>query len=575
MSDPIILDPRRAEYWSRLLTSIPSVSGSADEASFADRLVPALAESPAFRSDRFSAWTIPVPGGREGLACVVALVRGRGRATVLLTGHFDTVPIDDYGDLQALALDPDSLKRGLLERLRRSASTAAEKRALADLEGTDYLPGRGLLDMKAGLGAGLAVMEAFATAASAPGAAQASAAETSAGDSSAARSEALGNLLFVAVPDEEVNSVGARAAAPGLAEIARAKGLDIVAAINLDATADDGDGRIGRSVALGTIGKILPSALVVGQATHAGYSFNGIGACAVAGGIAAEVEWSPELTDRTGGETGAGPTLLGMKDSKTVYNVTTPARVWLYWNVSTHRRSPADVLAALTGLVGRALAPLMDRLAGHRRAAGHAGDVPGFEVMTFDRLRAAVVGRDASARRALDGYAAEVARAGHSLPEQCRLITERLWDLSGRGHPAVILGFASVPYLPTSLGRDPNGAILEAAVHGAAEAIARRGGGGIVTPRFFLGISDMSFFGQADEADVAAIAANTPAWGRGLHWTKGHAFGGVPIVNAGPWGRDYHTVLERLHVPYAFTTLPELVADIALRVLGEHAACGA
>jgi arginine utilization protein RocB len=599
-SQRIFPDPRRAEYWSRLLTSIPSVSGSADEAAFAGRLVPALAEAPAFRSGRFSVWTIPVPGGREGLACVAALVRGRGRATVLLTGHFDTVPIDDYGDLQALALDPDPLKRGLLERLRRSASTAAEKRALADLEGPDYLPGRGLLDMKAGLGAGLAVMEAFAAAAAGrgageagaaeagaaeagaaeagaaeAGAAEAGAAEAGAAEAGAAEPEVIGNLLFVAVPDEEVNSVGARAAAPGLAELARAKGLDIVAAINLDATADDGDGRVGRSVALGTIGKILPSALVVGQATHAGYSFNGIGACAVAGGIAAEVEWSPELTDRTGSETGAGPTLLGMKDSKTVYNVTTPARVWLYWNVSTHRRSPADVLAALTGLVGRALTPLMDRLAGHRRAAGHSGDVPGFEVMTFDRLRAAVVGGDASTRRALDGYAAEVAREGHSLPEQCRLITERLWDLSGRGHPAVILGFASVPYLPTSLGRDPNGAILEAAVHGAAEAIARRGGGGIVMPRFFLGISDMSFFGQADEGDVAAIAANTPAWGQGLHWTKGHAFGGVPIVNAGPWGRDYHTVLERLHVPYGFTTLPELVAAIAIRVLGAHAASGA
>jgi arginine utilization protein RocB len=544
----IVPDPKRAEYWSRLLTSIPSVSGSADEAAFADRLVAALEQAPAFRSERFSVWTIPVPGGRDGLACVAALVRGRGRATVLLTGHFDTVPIDDYGDLQALALDPDPLKRGLLERLRRSASTAAEKRALADLEGPDYLPGRGLLDMKAGLGAGLAVMEAF------------SAAEG-----------AVGNLLFVAVPDEEVNSVGARTAAPGLAELARSKGLDIVAAINLDATADNGDGRTGRSVALGTIGKILPSALVVGQPTHAGYSFNGIGACAVAGAIAAEVEWSPELTDRTGGETGAGPTLLGMKDSKTVYNVTTPARVWLYWNVSTHRRSPADVLAAVTSLAARALAPLMDRLAGHRRAAGHAGEVPGFEVMTFERLRAAVVGGDAGARRALDDYAAEVAREGHMLPEQCRLITERLWDLSGRSHPAVILGFASVPYLPTSLGGGPNGAILEAAVRGAAEAIAGRCGGGIATPRFFLGISDMSFFGQADEADVAAIAANTPAWGHGLRWTRGQAFGGIPIVNAGPWGRDYHTALERLHVPYGFTTLPELVADIAMRVLAKQA----
>lgn len=61
----------------------------------------------------------------------------------------------------------------------------------------------------------------------------------------------------------------------------------------------------------------------------------------------------------------------------------------------------------------------------------------------------------------------------------------------------------------------------------------------------------MSFLGQADETGVPVIAANTPAWGAGLHWPEGPAFAGIPIVNAGPWGRDYHTVLERLHAQYA------------------------
>jgi arginine utilization protein RocB len=77
----------------------------------------------------------------------------------------------------------------------------------------------------------------------------------------------------------------------------------------------------------------------------------------------------------------------------------------------------------------------------------------------------------------------------------------------------------------------------------------------------------MSFLGQADESEVPAIAANTPAWGAGLHWPAGPAFAGIPIVNAGPWGRDYHTVLERLNAPYAFQVLPDLIAEIALDVL--------
>src|SRR5688572_8777119 len=254
--------PERVRHWSLEMTRLPSVSGSAEEAAFPQKLAAMLRVAPAFSRQPDNVWTIPVPGGRHQRACVAALVRGRGARTVLLTGHFDTVPIEDYGDLKSVAGESEALRQGLLQRLRAQAVTAAEKRALGDLAGGEYLPGRGLLDMKAGLAAGLAVLEAFA-----------------------ADPDREGNLLILTVPDEEVNSAGARAAAPALPEIARQHGLDIVAAINLDAIADDGDGALGRAVALGTIGKLLPSALVIGQPTHAGYSFSGLSACAMAGAL--------------------------------------------------------------------------------------------------------------------------------------------------------------------------------------------------------------------------------------------------------------------------------------------------
>lgn len=539
-------DPARAEYWARAMTALPSVSGSADEAAFAGRLVALLRAAPAFADQPDAVWTMPVPGGRHPRACVAALARGRGRRTVVLTGHFDTVPTDDYGDLQPLALDPDALARGLADRLARAVHSPAEIRARDDLATGDYLPGRGLLDMKGGLAAGLAVIEAFR-----------------------ANPDAQGNLLFLAVPDEEVNSAGARAAAPLLARAAAERGLDLVAAINLDAIADDGDGSSGRAIALGTIGKLLPSALVVGRAAHAGYSFNGLAACALAGALAAAVEWSPELTERTGTEVGAGPTLLGMKDAKTAYDVTMPARVWMYWNVMTHRRGPAAVLDTLAGIVRRTIDPLVARLRQQRDAAGPivVGPVPDVAVTTFADLRAEVVAARPDAAEILAGYAAEVAGLHLDLPDQNRLITERLWDLSGRSNPTVVLGFASIPYLATSLDHDDGARRLADAAASAAEVVPARHDTTIRLDRYFLGISDMSFLGQADEGGVPVIAANTPAWGAGIPWPDGPAFAGIPIVNAGPWGRDYHTVLERMHAPYAFRVLPDLIAEICVRVL--------
>jgi arginine utilization protein RocB len=526
---------------------LPSVSGSADEAAFPDHLIAALREIPAFAAKPELVWRIPVQGSAFPRACVVALARGAGPTTVVLTGHFDTVSIEDYGDLKSLALQSDDLKEGLIRRLRAHASNAAERRALADLSGPEFLPGRGMLDMKAGLAAGLAVIESFLGA-----------------------EGRYGNLLFLGVPDEEVNSAGARAAAPQLAALAHNLGLNIVAAINLDAIADDHDGATGRAVALGTIGKLLPSAFVVGQPAHAGYAFNGLGACALAGALAAEVEWAPELTDRTGSETGAGPSLLGMKDSKQAYDVTTPTSVWMYWNVSTHRRSAENVIDTLKALIARALGPLLNRLSQNRAMAGYSGELAKVEVLTFEELRREVAVASPASVERLALYAKELAGQSLDLPEQCRLITGRLWELSGRMHPAVILGFASTPYLPTSLGEDKAAQILLEATRTAAAAVAAAHDTSITLAQYFLGISDMSFIGQADESSIPAIAANTPAWGAGLAWPDGPAFAGIPVINAGPWGRDYHTVLERLHAPYAFKVLPDLIARISLSVLDSY-----
>jgi arginine utilization protein RocB len=41
----------------------------------------------------------------------------------------------------------------------------------------------------------------------------------------------------------------------------------------------------------------------------------------------------------------------------------------------------------------------------------------------------------------------------------------------------------------------------------------------------------------------------------------------IPAVNIGPWGRDYHQRTERLHAPYAFEVLPELLWRVAQDVL--------
>jgi arginine utilization protein RocB len=162
---------------------------------------------------------------------------------------------------------------------------------------------------------------------------------------------------------------------------------------------------------------------------------------------------------------------------------------------------------------------------------------------------------------------AAIADGSEDLPEQCRRISEHVWSLSGRNGPAVVLGFASIPYLPVTLGADDSSRRLRRAVDEARAEIASRFGTPVGVISYFPGISDVSFFGQADDRHVAAIAANTPAWPSIAAESSPFGAAGFPSINVGPWGRDYHTRLERMHADYGFRVLPALVATIAMRVL--------
>ncbi|TGV61901.1 M20/M25/M40 family metallo-hydrolase, partial [Mesorhizobium sp. M2D.F.Ca.ET.160.01.1.1] len=108
------------------------------------------------------------------------------------TGHYDTVTTRDYGELEDLATRPGLLTPALGKTLA-TAETAAARRARVDFASGEFLAGRGLLDMKAGLAAGLAVCTQFAESIN-----------------------PAGNIFFLAVPDEENNSAGARRAAQAL-----------------------------------------------------------------------------------------------------------------------------------------------------------------------------------------------------------------------------------------------------------------------------------------------------------------------------------------------------------------------
>lgn len=543
------------------LVRTPSVNGTVDETRFAQHLHDLLAALPYFRQHPDDLRVVRTQHDPHERYNVFALVRGRAQArspqTVLLCGHYDVVGTDNYGDLREFATDPEALLPRLRSRLQTSHNNS-DQRAAHELQSGDWMPGRGALDMKSGLAIGMAVLEQFAN-----------------------DEDRVGNLLFVATPDEEATSQGMRSAVLALPQLADAWGLSIEAAINLDSGIDESEAIDGRAVYMGSVGKLLPSVYFVGRPTHAGAPFDGINAALMAA----------ELTRVMEGNIGAGdgvahdgdvdaiappPVTLYQTDRRVHYDVTTPATAWCAFNVLTYWRTPSHVMDHLLAMAREA----MDKaLTLWRERANQYAAVSGLP--TVDRQwRGNVMSYAQLLRMAADkqpNAVAQIHTLAQALSADASLdtiaISQRVIDalvpMAQLEGPAAIVNIASLYYPRVALGDGMRDQRLRQVIMDAVGDLNHRQGLHIHLRPFFPGISDMSFLASRDSAaDIAAMVENTPAWGTRLQFDFGIPAGlNLPVVNIGPYGRDYHQTTERVHMPYSFGTVPELVWQVATGML--------
>lgn len=528
------------------MTSWPSETGTPGEAAFAGKLYALLADLPCFQANP-NDLRLVASHGDPLTHNVVALVRGSGKRTVILAGHFDTAAIDNYHEFQYLACNTPGLNDALVERLTaQSDRSGQEERALEDLLTGDFLPGRGLLDMKSGLAVAIACLEAFS-----------------------ANPDRQGNLMLVATPDEERESRGMRSFRDALPGLADDLDIEIAAAINLDVTSDQGDGREGRAVFAGTIGKLLPFALVIGRSSHAAYPFEGVSAQAMAAGILARLEGNASLADRDERDISPPPICLEAKDLREGYEVTTPERFWIAFNWLYHAmtadelftRFKEEVLFGASDAVGRFTAQSADysKLLGRSVGASSAD----LRLLTFQELRAEA--EQMAGPGFAQAYAEQEAALGHidNPLVLSRRLTEWLVDIARLSGPAIVIGFAGLHYPPSQLDtNDP----LYRAIETARTAAHRHPGHLVTWKPVFQGISDMSFLGLAASASKV-VSDNTPI-SRLVDIPPANALR-FPAVNLGPWGREFHQKYERLYAPYAFDVLPDLVYEVAMNVLGK------
>jgi arginine utilization protein RocB len=540
---------QRVRELTELLVSWPSVLDTPDEAAFAPRLYALLATWPYFQQHPEDLCLLPTHEPDRERWNLLALVRGAQPTTVALVGHYDTVPLDDYGALAPLATQPRELLPALQAVLAQEDRPDAAL-ARQDLASGDFLPGRGALDMKSGLAIGLTLLERFA-----------------------AQPARAGGLLFMTTPDEEGTSAGMRALAGDLPEWLATREVQLSAAINLDVSSDQGDGSAGQAVFLGSVGKLLAAVMLVGRTAHLGAPFEGISANLLAAELVRAVDYNPQLADTGGGECGPPPLTLRLQDTKTQYDVSTPQFTWCAINLLSYQRDPQTTLDLLGTTVAAALAQATAlhtaRAQAHAAQAGLPSTTPisAGRVYTFAELQAYVAAQGGAAALAAVAAAETAATAVNQGDAFAQLrvdqaVIEALWQQSGLSGPAAVVSFVGPHYPLVALDTTTvAGAQLLRVIERQIAQIRQATGSVISLRPLFAGISDMSFLARPTSTNAhTALLANMPAAStrarieRALRSTLD-----VPVVNIGPWGRDYHQRTERLFMPYAFTTLPELL----------------
>lgn len=588
----------------RDLVAIPSISNTEEERGAADYLAESLAGQAYFRANPRLCGRFPIAGDPLGRTVAYGLVRGNGRRTVILTGHYDVVDTEEYGEFRKYAYDVEAWKRaegaeleGLLEMLTPGARE--------DLCSGEWLFGRGVNDMKGGLAVGLAVTEWF-------------------GDEVLSGREMNGNILFLSVPDEEAYSAGMRGAVPLFVELAEGYDLEYACLLDLEPCFDEGGKQ---QVFIGSVGKMLPAVLVQGAKAHVVEAFKGLNAVGVLAQLFMETELAPEFAEVCQGELCPPPTWFNLRDRKEGYDVSVPLRAGGYMSVLGFEKTAEGLMERLKELGRKAFADYAARMERQRkalgmmaeregaeagdacagegtgtagadcacageaseaagaaadcacagRASGTAGAAAGFSgaqsdasapysVLEYRELAeycAEKYGREAFEdwRRAQHEEVREMIRAGKwSYPQATLELMDRLLTWSKITASVMVLAYAP-PYYPAYhsdrlAGRAGEGSKLFDQLARAAAGYGVR----LEKGNYFCGISDLSYCGGGEGPGLEGYAADSPMWG-GLYSMDLEAMGqfSVPALLFGPVGRDAHQMGERVKASSLLEEVPAVL----------------
>ncbi|HHU70249.1 MAG TPA: M20/M25/M40 family metallo-hydrolase [Thermoanaerobacterales bacterium] len=484
---------------------------------------------------------------------VLAMVRGtkgNSKKTVILMGHLDTVGVDDFGILKEFAFDPDKLPA-----LFRELNLGEEINI--DIDSGEYMFGRGVLDMKAGIAGQMYLIKYFSE-----------------------RPEELdGNIIAIAECDEEDNSHGIISALKILKQWKEEYGLEYIAAINADYSTAYHAKDENRYVFFGTIGKLLPSFYVTGKETHVGQAFGGFDPNLLVAELTRIIELNPDLCDKALGEVTIPPVSLKQADFKESYTVQTALAAYSYYNFFTHSMSPKEVMIKMKEKGIEAFDNIIKYInESYKRfceLCGHTyTELPWqTRVYTWEEFYNELVEiHGDNFKKYINDYAVELNKRDPAmdLREFSVKVIEEAWKWAKDKDPAIIIYYSSIFSARIEItGATEKEKQLLDSVKKSIDFVQQYSDKPIVTKMFYPYISDSSFMAISDDIKaLKTLENNMPAWGsKYVHPIKEILEINVPVVNIGTFGKDGHKMTERVHMKYTFENVPNITLNVIKKLL--------
>lgn len=486
----------------------------------------------------------PIKGDHLGRTVPWGLLKGKGDDTIILIHHSDTVDVDDFGIYKDLAYDPYKITEKFKE-----GNIYLDEDSKKDLDSGQWLFGRGVGDMKGGASIHLSLLEEYSK-----------------------DKDFKGNLLLIAVPDEENLSAGMRGAIPLLKEMKDKHNLNYLLLLNVEPHKRLEDEEIGTFYD-GSVGKLMPLIYVRGKLTHVGQIYSGLNPINLLSEIIRRTEVNTDFVEVVGNTSSFPPTWLYAKDRKEVYDVSLPMASVGYMSLLTLNRSPKEIFEQLYNICNDAFIKVIDDLndsyAKYQQIIGKdSGKLPWKPNTKFysDLYKEALRDSGEEFTKAYDALMKDI-KWGIENNELTTVnavirIIEKTLEFVKDLTPMAIIALTPPYYPNVSNSMIPEkSARINKSIDNLLNFVKNEWNQKYYVKNYFTGISDLSYgMFEAHKEDIEYIEQNMLLW-KDVYYIPLETIKelSIPVFNLGPWGKDFHKYTERVYLEDLFNRTPVLI----------------